>query len=139
MDLIRPAVEGTKAVLAAAKAAGVRRVCLTSSIAAITSVPRELRSEVFTEANWSDVNCHEITAYEKSKTLAERAAWEFVENLPDDDKIELSVVNPGLVMGPPLVKTDFASGKIMKLFMENNLPGGVPLMQFPMVDVRDVA
>ena len=67
------------------------------------------------------------------------AAWEFIENLPDDDKIELSVVNPGMIMGPPLVKTDFTSGKIMKLFLENNMPGGIPAIQFPIVDVRDVA
>jgi dihydroflavonol-4-reductase len=102
MEVIRPAVEGTKAVLAACKAAGVRRITLTSSLVAIWSTPADKRPEVFDESHWSDLHQENMPVYDKSKSLAELAAWEFIENLPDDDKMELSVVNPGLVMGPTM-------------------------------------
>ncbi len=119
MELIRPAVEGTKAVLAACQAAGVKRVSLTSSVAAIRNIPDATRPETLDESHWSDTTTNEITAYSKSKTLAERAAWDFIEAMPEGEKIELTVVNPSFVMGPTLVKTDFASGKVINMFMHN--------------------
>ena len=79
MTLIRPAVEGTKSVLEACKAAGVRRVSITSSMAAICEVLPVDEPETFDESVWSNENKPNMGAYEKSKLLAERAAWEFVE------------------------------------------------------------
>lgn len=79
MVLIRPAVEGTKAVLEACKQAGVRRVSITSSLASIMSVNVEDEPEVFDESYWTNVEKPGLGAYEKSKTLAEKAAWDFVE------------------------------------------------------------
>ncbi len=116
---MRPAVEGRKAVLAACHAAGVKRVSLTSSVAAIRNIPDATRPETLDESHWSDTTTDEITAYSKSKTLAERAAWDFIEAMPEGEKIELTVVNPSFVMGPTLVKTDFASGKVINMFMHN--------------------
>jgi len=117
----------------------VRRVCLTSSVVAIISKAPGDMPELSDESHWSDVDYPEINAYEKSKTLAERAAWDFVDKLPEHEKFELSTVNPCLVFGPTLVKTDFSSGKIMNMFMQGQIPCGVPLMSFSLVDVRDVA
>lgn len=139
MELIRPAVEGTRAVLAACQAAGVKRVTLTSSMASITNIPEDRRPEVFNESHWSDTTTDEIEAYPKSKTLAERAAWDFIEAMPEGEKIELTVVNPGFVIGPTLVNTDFASGKVINMFMLDKLPAGVPVIKMPVVDVRDIA
>ena len=139
MVLIRPAVDGTLAVLEACKQAGVRRVCVTSSCAAIVEVLPEDEPDVFDESHWSNPDKPTISAYEKSKTLAERAAWDFVENLPEGQKIELTVINPAFVVGPTLIKGDFSSGKVINMFMNNNLPGGVPQISFGTVDVREVA
>ena len=126
MVLIRPAVEGTTAVLEACKQAGVRRVSVTSSAAAIFETLNEDAPEVFDESQWTNVDKPNLGAYEKSKTLAERAAWDFVERMPEGQKIELTTVCPAFVVGPTMIKGDFSSGKIMSLFMNNNLPGGVP-------------
>jgi len=106
-ELIRPAVEGTLSVLRACQAAGVRRVSLTSSVASITASDPATAPEVFNETHWSDVNFDKIGAYEKSKTLAERAAWDFVRDMPEHERIELTVVNPAGIMGPTLVDSDF--------------------------------
>ena len=82
MELIRPAVEGTRSVMQAAYNAGVKRICLTSSMVSCMFVtgPDGAPPEVIDESLWSDPNAPTISAYEKSKTLAERAAWDFLEN-----------------------------------------------------------
>ena len=139
MVLIRPAVEGTKSVLQACKKAGVRRVSLTSSCVAIYEMNDADAPDVFDESHWSNVDKPRIGAYEKSKTLAEMAAWSFIEDLPDDDKIELTTVNPGLIVGPTMVPGDFTSGRILSMFMNNQLPGGIPRIAMSIVDVREVA
>jgi len=77
-------------------------------------------------------------AYEKSKTLAEKAAWDFVKALPEDEKFELVCINPGLVLGPNLNKCNFSSGDIIANFMTGKMPG-LALSQISIVDVRDVA
>ena len=69
-----------------------------------------------------------MTPYEKSKVLAERAAWKFVSEMPKDKRIELTTVNPGLILGRTMVKGEFASAKLIKMFMNNGLPGGAPLV-----------
>lgn len=135
-ELIIPARDGALRVLRAAAAGGVRRVVLTSSLAAVLYGygPTQLH---FDESNWSDVN-GVIGAYAKSKTLAERAAWDFVENLKGERPLELAVINPGLVMGPYLDKTLTTSGEVIYRLMRHEVPG-LPHIQWNIVDVRDVA
>ena len=82
--------------------------------------------DTLNESHWSDVNYAQIGAYEKSKTLAERAAWDFVSEMPEEQRIELTVVNPAGIMGPTLVAGEFQSGKIINMFMLGKLPGGIP-------------
>src|SRR5277367_6051721 len=98
-DLIVPAREGALRVLRAARDAGVRRVVLTSSFAAI-GYGHKPQAEPFNETNWTDLNGDDLTAYTKSKTLAERAAWEFIAR--EGGPLDLSVVNPVGVFGPVL-------------------------------------
>ena len=103
MTLIRPAVEGTKTVLEACKATGVRRVSITSSAASVVECDPADAPDVFDESIWSNPDRLGLGAYERSKTLAERAAWDFVEKLPEGQKIELTTVCPGMVLGPTLI------------------------------------
>ncbi|MFE7723173.1 NAD-dependent epimerase/dehydratase family protein [Nocardia rhizosphaerihabitans] len=130
--LIGPAVEGTLRVLRAAAAAGVRRVVLTSSVAAV-AYGHDVDA-VRTEADWSVVD--RIPAYQKSKTLAERAAWEFVESLGGD--MELVAVNPGMVLGPLLDATTSTSHEPVRRLLDRDVPGSVRTGWTP-VDVRDLA
>ena len=140
MELIRPAVEGTRSMLEACKAAGVRRVSITSSVASVVEMANEDKPDVFNESHWTNPEKPNIGAYTKSKALAEKAAWKWIEDQPEgENKIELTVINPGFVVGPTLVKAGFASGKVISMFMNNKLPGGVPRLSFSTVDVRDVA
>ena len=97
--LIKPAVEGTLAVMKAAILNKVKRVVITSSIVSIFKTGVEGQTH-FTENDWTDIKIAQ--PYDKSKTLAEKAAWDFVSNLPEDEKIELAIINPGLVVGPNL-------------------------------------
>ncbi|WP_327143570.1 SDR family oxidoreductase [Nocardia sp. NBC_01327] len=129
-DLIRPAVDGTLRVLRAAAAGGVERVVLTSSVAAVRcgNPGRDL-----TEADWSDPAA--CNAYEKSKTLAERAAWDFVAENP---KLELSVINPGMILGPVQRAVAGTSVDAVRLLLSREMPG-VPNFGFATVDVRDLA
>ena len=139
MELIRPAVEGTKAVLKACKANGVQRLSITSSIAAIDECLDEDAPDVFNETHWTDVKKPNLGAYARSKTLAEQAAWEFLEALPESERFELTIVNPGWIAGPTLVNSPFASSEIMAMFMNNKFPGGCPQIAMVTVDVREVA
>ncbi|MDT5023973.1 MAG: hypothetical protein QOE61_399 [Micromonosporaceae bacterium] len=98
-ELIRPAVDGTLRVLRACADSGtVRRVVLTSSMVAVTLGPDRNSDRVLTEDDWSDPDL--CPAYPKSKTLAERAAWDFVAALPAEQRFELATINPGYVLGP---------------------------------------
>ncbi|MDX1382685.1 MAG: aldehyde reductase [Thermoanaerobaculia bacterium] len=133
-ELIVPARDGVLRVLDASARAGVRRVVLTSSMAAIL-YGRD-RSRVFDESSWSDVESKAIGAYEKSKTLAERAAWDFIDK--DASGMELAVINPGLVLGPVLDDDWGTSGEAIKKLFDRDFPA-VPDMNWACVDVRDVA
>ena len=93
--MIKPAVEGTLAVLRAAHKHKVKRVVVTSSGLTITVRKPENQKPVYTEEDWSDVEI--CPPYDKSKLLAERAAWDFWRGLPEDERFELTVVIPGLV------------------------------------------
>jgi nucleoside-diphosphate-sugar epimerase len=138
-DLIVPARDGTLRVLRAASKAGVRRVVMTSSLAAVTyGHPRSDGGvRIYDEKDWSDAT-QPIGAYQKSKTLAERAAWDFVKALPPKEAIELVTVNPGVVLGPILDKDFSTSGEVVKKLMRREMPG-CPNLGWAMVDVRDVA
>ena len=136
-DLIVPAVEGTRRVLAAcATAGGVSRVVLTSSLAAIASGRSDHGERVLTEADWS--NPDRCEPYQKSKTLAERAAWDFVTALPADRRFELAVINPGFVLGPMLSNAGGTSAELIRRLLNRGMPA-CPHIGFAVVDVRDVA
>ncbi len=135
-DLIRPAVQGTLRVLEAAVAGGAERFVQTSSMVAVMyGHPRE-RTAPFTESDWTRVEDPGVTAYGKSKTLAERAAREFMQQRKP--ALHYSSVNPGLVLGPALDRDIGTSAEIIQMFLKGKYPGA-PRMAIPVVDVRDVA
>jgi dihydroflavonol-4-reductase len=134
-DLIIPAREGTLRVLRAAKNAKVKRVVVTSSIVAmIYGVDRS--GKVFSDADWTNVKCSGVGAYDKSKTLAEQAAWEFIRN--EGDGMELVTINPSVVLGPMIGKESSTSLEVVIKQMKKEYPG-CPNITFSFVDVRDVA
>jgi nucleoside-diphosphate-sugar epimerase len=134
-ELIVPAREGTLRVLRAARDAGVKRVVLTSSFAAI-GYGQPPQQAPFNEANWTNPNADDVQPYVKSKTLAERAAWDFIAHEGGD--LQLSVVNPVGVFGPVLGPDYSTSILLVQRLMDGALPG-VPKIYFGVVDVRDVA
>lgn len=136
-ELIAPARDGALRVLAAAASEGVERVVLTSSVAAVVYGHTRDGSRVYDESDWSQLT-DEVGAYEKSKTIAERAAWEYIEGLPDDKRPQFCTINPGLVLGPVLSGDFSASGELVRKLMEREMPG-CPDVGWAMVDVRDVA
>ena len=134
-DLIVPAREGALRVLAAARDAQVKRVVMTSSFAAIGyGIPP--RDSAFTEEDWTNPDGGGVSAYAKSKTLAERAAWDFIER--EGAGLELSVVNPVGVFGPVLGQDFSTSIQLVKRLLDGAMPG-IPRVAFGIVDVRDVA
>jgi nucleoside-diphosphate-sugar epimerase len=134
-ELIVPAREGTLRVLRAARDAGVRRVVLTSSYAAI-GYGHAPQSKPFDEASWTVLDGPGVTPYVKSKTIAERAAWDFVAG--DGNGLELAVVNPVGILGPVLGKDLSSSVELLKSLMQGAVPAA-PRTWFGLVDVRDVA
>ena len=98
-----------------------------------------LKTGRFDSSTWTDLNDQYINAYQKSKTIAEKAAWEFMNDLDDNTQLELSVVNPGAVLGPVL-SNDITSESlnICTQLLTKKMPG-IPNLTIPMVDVRDVA
>jgi len=133
-ELIAPAREGTLRVLRAARDAGAKRVVLTSSFAAI-GYGHEPQDKPFDETNWSNLN-DDTGAYVKSKTLAERAAWDFMAK--EGGNLELSVINPVGVFGPVLGPNYSTSILLVQRLMTGSVPG-CPRLYFGLVDVRDVA
>ena len=133
-DLIRPAKEGTLRALKFAKDAGVKKVVLTSSVAAIAYGHKK---PICGPSDWSDIN-QNIGAYTKSKTIAERAAWDFI-NSQEQKNMTMTTIHPGLVLGPLLSNDiDGASADIMNKLITGQFPGN-PNLNFTIVDVRDVA
>ena len=133
-ELIVPARDGALRVLRAADRAGVRRVVLTSSFAAV-GYSRNNLDVPFTEDDWTDPSGDQ-TPYVKSKTIAERAAWDYVAQ--PDVNVELSVINPVAIIGP-VHGRDFASSIGMVLMLTSGMMPGNPKLSFGVVDVRDVA
>jgi nucleoside-diphosphate-sugar epimerase len=134
-ELIVPAREGALRVLRAARAAGVKRVVMTSSFAAI-GYGHPPQTAPFSETAWTDVTSDDVRPYVKSKTLAERAAWDFINR--EGGGLELSVINPVGVFGPVLASDYSTSILVVQRMMDGALPG-CPKLYFGVVDVRDVA
>jgi dihydroflavonol-4-reductase len=136
-ELIKPAVEGTLRALEAAKRAGVKRIVITSSTVAMHGGKEGLIK--INHESWTNTNAKNVTAYFKSKTLAEKSAWEFIKNQTGDTKMELVVVNPGPIYGPTLTN-NLATEAID--FFKKLITGKVPMLPRAysvMSDVRDVA
>lgn len=133
-DLIVPARDGALRALRAARAADVKRFVMTSSTAAIGyGVSGKSR---FTEADWTDVAGPGVYPYVKSKTIAERAARDWVAREGGD--IEFCTINPSLVLGPVLSADMSTSVEAVKKLLDGSMPG-LPNLSFPAVDVRDIA
>lgn len=135
-ELIKPAVEGTLAAMKGAEKYGIKRIVITSSIAAIFAQKQGFDRSNLDESIWSDVEA--AKPYPKSKTLAEKAAWDFVSKLPEGKKIEVVTINPSLILGPSFIKSDFSSGELIARFMSGKVPG-MPKIMLAVVDVREVA
>ncbi|NRA30159.1 MAG: aldehyde reductase [Parvularculaceae bacterium] len=134
-ELIRPAVDGTLRAMNAAKAVGIKRVILTSSCAAIYKDASKPKQDISDEKNWTTPDDPSVGAYEASKTLAEKAAWDFVAQHPD---IALTTINPGGVFGPSMDARYGSSLEIVEQLMGGQFPMAPP-MDLILVDVRDVA
>jgi dihydroflavonol-4-reductase len=129
--MITPAVEGTKRVIKAAIKAGIKRVVLTSSVVSMTS---GRPSGTYGPDSWSDIN-QNIGAYAKSKTLAERAAWETIKG----SATELVAINPGFVLGPSLGNAGDGTSEAMIANLIGGKMPAIPDVAMGMVDVRDIA
>lgn len=134
-ELIRPAVDGTRRAVTAALAAGVERIVLTSSVAAIQYGHAD-NARPFTEADWTNIESPATGAYAKSKILAERAAWSLMDAAGRHD--DLAVINPAAILGPLLDEDPGTSSAIVRYLLGGKLPA-VPKLSFSIVDVRDVA
>ena len=135
-ELVRPARDGALRVLKAARDAGALRVVMTASIASII-YGHGGRPEAFTEADWTDAtNLTDTSPYIRSKTIAERAASDWM--ITDGGALELVTIHPGLVLGPVLGRDFSASIQAVKKLMDGSVPG-IPKIGWPLVDVRDVA
>ncbi|WP_182629368.1 SDR family oxidoreductase [Clostridium chromiireducens] len=131
-EMVKMAVDGTLRVMKAAKAAGVKRVVLTSASGAVLAGHKS-HPEIFTEEDWTDLS-GDIDAYQRSKTMAELAAWKFAKK----ENMELSAVNPVAVMGPVLGQDFSHSNQIIRAMLSGNMPFLLKI-GFDYVDVRDVA
>jgi nucleoside-diphosphate-sugar epimerase len=132
--LIVPARDGTLRALRAARDAGTRRVVLTSSFAAVGYSPKP--GAEYTEADWTDPDTPGLPPYPRSKTIAERAAWDFVER--EGGETELVVVNPTFILGPTLTTQMRSSLQLTKAMLDGTMPV-VRRQRFGVADVRDVA
>ena len=128
---VKPAVAGVKRAFKFAKKHNIKKVVLTSSVAAIFESGEN--KEYFDETDWSDPENPEINHYAKSKTLAEKAAWQFLEE--NGNPFELAVINPALVVGPTLTRDLGESNKAIGMVVTGKMPVAIP-MQFGYVDVR---
>jgi nucleoside-diphosphate-sugar epimerase len=134
-ELITPARDGALRVLRAARDASVKRVVLTSSFASIGYGAKD-RTAAFTEEDWTNLKDPSVQPYQRSKTIAERAAWDFIAR--EGGGLELAVVNPVGVLGPVLGPDYSTSILMVKRLLEGAVPG-CPDLWFGAVDVRDVA
>jgi nucleoside-diphosphate-sugar epimerase len=134
-DLIVPAREGTLRVLKAAIDAGAERVVVTSSVAAIDKPEGEMPGRILTEADWTDGDSAQNTPYSRSKTIAEKSAWEYLEERGQRNK--MATVNPGAIIGPTLNDDTSFSLQLVERMLKGE--PAVPKLGFSIVDVRDIA
>lgn len=137
-EIVRPAKEGTLAILRAAAKNGVKRIVITSSSGAIVyGKAKAQRAGTYNEEDWTDeTNIADSTPYFRSKTIAEKAAWEFIKQ--DNSGLELATICPGAIQGPVLSKDFSASNNVIIKAMDGSVPA-LPDIGFDMVDVRSVA
>ncbi|HEX4252593.1 MAG TPA: NAD-dependent epimerase/dehydratase family protein [Pseudonocardia sp.] len=133
-EVLMPARDGTLRALRAARDAGVRRVVLTSSFAAIGYTPKP--SADYTEADWTDPDTPGLPPYPRSKAIAERTAWDFIER--EGAGTELVVINPTFILGPALTTQARSSLQLIKAMLDGTMTV-VPRQRFGIADVRDVA
>ena len=133
--LIVPARDGALRALKAATKAGVKRVVMTSSVAACYHPPSKADT-VSDETIWTNPNDKGVGAYPQSKTIAERAAWDFMAK--NGGATTLATINPALVIGPVLTKENLGSVQVVQRLLNGSMPGA-PRLGFNLVDVRDVA
>jgi dihydroflavonol-4-reductase len=136
MELIRPAIEGTERALNAGLKAGVERIVLTSSMAAIAYGHDRNRAASFTAADWTDLEGRGCNAYVESKTRAERRAWEIMKAAGRE--ADLAVINPSGIFGP-LLDEDPGTSALLVIRILNGGTPAAPRFNFAVVDVRDVA
>ncbi len=134
-ELIRPAVDGTLRVLKAARDAEVKRVVMTSNFGAVGYSHKDTNVPI-TEESWTDPNQKGLSSYNKSKAMAERAAWEFIKT--DGGKLELSTINPTAIFGPSLGPEISSGFELLKGLLDGSMKA-VPNLTFNIIDVRDVA
>lgn len=115
----------------------MKRVVVTSSTAAVLWGQTRDGSRTYDERDWTQLD-GSVGAYERSKTLAERAAWEYLESVPSRERFELVTVLPGAILGPVLDSDYSVSGQIVRALMARDFPG-IPDLGFALVDVRDAA
>ncbi|MFK7753525.1 MAG: NAD-dependent epimerase/dehydratase family protein [Sedimentitalea sp.] len=133
---IRPAVDGAMRAVRAARAAGIRRVIMTSSIAAVSGTDLPMGKTVYDEDDWTDLNQPRLTPYTQSKTLAERAVWDWQKD--EAPEMQITMINPAFVMGPPL-DCNFASSIHLIERVLKRMDPMLPRIGFHLVDVRDIA
>lgn len=136
-EIIKPAVDGTQRALKFAKKAGIKRMVLTSSMVAMLGDANQ--SVNINQDSWTNVDSKSITAYIKSKALAEKSAWDFINNQDEENKLQLVVINPGPIYGPTL--SGNLSGESMSLY-KDMITGKMPMLPkviINMSDVRDIA
>ncbi len=136
MELIAPAVEGTRRAISAALRAKVERIVTTSSMAAIMYGHDKSRVTPFTAADWTSLEGRQISGYVESKTRAERKAWELVDSAGRHD--DLATINPGAIFGPLLDDDPGTSVGLLRRMFDGSLPAAAKVA-FIVVDVRDVA
>lgn len=134
-ELIIPAVEGTLRVIRAAQAEGIKRFVMLSTYGAIFD-GHEGENRTFDETDWSDLGKPRLI-YHKSKTLAERAAWDFIHSTENKSKMEMVVVNPTNIFGPVLDSHHHTATEWYRTIMHAEVPG-VSRTQLDFVDVRDI-
>jgi nucleoside-diphosphate-sugar epimerase len=135
-ELIVPARDGTLRVLRESLAAGVQRIVVTSSVAAVRNSGQRHDDRELTEADWSDPDDTRLTPYTRSKTVAELAAWEYMRSQGEERR--LVTVQPGAIIGPLLGEDRSYSLQAVERMLTGRMPG-LPRLGFSFIDVRDVA
>lgn len=136
-ELIVPARDGTLRVLKAATRASVKRVVFTSSVAAASPAPEAPDTIDTDETFWTDTEAPGLTAYRKSKTLAEQAAWDFIRNY--SGPTSLTTILPSAVLGPVLTRENLGSVQLISRLLDGSFAIGYPRLGFNIIDVRDLA